>query len=103
MLITYKEFDNKMRVSSFVQDDQKETYEYEMISERDDVKSFAVSYELLNGEVVDHYRNEYEDVYVGNRYSYTKNRKKYRDDYLVMEPAESSQAEMARRWLGQGR
>lgn len=83
--IIYLEFDNKKRVASYIQGEDKELYRYEMLSESANEKSYAVDYEEnLFGENR-HYRNEYYDVYVYGEFSHSKQIKKYRQGELIFD------------------
>ena len=85
MIIAYQEFDGRTTVSSFSQGDKNQTYKYEMLSETDGLKTFSVTYALTNYGDTSVYRNEYEDIYVDDKFSYTKNKRRFYKDNLIYE------------------
>ena len=85
MVITYQMFDNKMRATGFSQGDDNEAYHYSLLLDIDGVKSFVVEHEKTKYGRTFRLRHEYEDVYVGDKYSYTKSHKKFRGNELTYE------------------
>ena len=85
ILIGYQEFDNVIRVVSYNQGDDKETYRYEILSDTGDEKVFAVDYEVEQYGDNYKFRNEYYDVYTNGEFSYSKRIKKYQQGKLVFD------------------